>query len=102
MHILTKVVAVVATASFFQGTGIFLSASAAVTAKEPAVQKWGDGSTTFKEELSLIGLQQKLSQNESTAAAQAHKTSIELSQYSDNPTMPGEGTPQRSQGSGTR
>lgn len=36
------------------------------------------------------------------AVKAAQKPLMHLSQSSDNPTIPGEGTPQRSQGSGTR
>lgn len=40
--------------------------------------------------------------SDSAAAQQPHEASTKLSQYSDNPTIPGDGTPGRTQGSGTR
>ncbi|MBD2026745.1 hypothetical protein [Leptolyngbya sp. FACHB-711] len=110
MHILKRVFAVVVMANVLHIAGISVgialpAASAAAFSENGEIQKSVNGSIDLQEKsLSNDSFSSNLFANDNSPAApkQVYKASIKLSQYSDNPTMPGEGTPDRTQGSGAR
>jgi hypothetical protein len=91
---LTKVLVLAIGVNVLQGVGAVLPAFAASSAN-PMLREFSDTSLA----LQVTGT---IGNGNSALSQPPHEASTKLSQYSDNPTIPGNGTPGRTQGSGTR
>lgn len=94
MKMLTKVLVLAIGVNVLQNVGAVLPAFAASSANS-MLREFSDPSLA----LQVTGT---MGNSDLALSELPHKTSTELSQYSDNPTIPGDGTPGRTQGSGTR
>ncbi|WP_088892968.1 hypothetical protein [Leptolyngbya ohadii] len=94
MKTLTKVVVLAIGVNVLPSVGLALPAFAA-SSPNPMLREFAD---------SPFALQVTASMGDSNpgVSGQPHEASTKLSQYSENPTIPGDGTPGRTQGSSTR
>lgn len=113
MHRPSRAVAVVVTANILHilgvSLGVTLLPAAALSAESDTMQRSIDSAAALQKKLPDMGLRQKQEFGDRTLSnasiafqQQTNKLSFQPRQYSDNPTMPGEGTPDRTQGSGSR